>query len=290
MSARLACLLLAATLAGCASTATLRQPSAPGRENLNAVAWMQASAEHDLVYREVFRSAGEKLLAALADPAWDALPPAEREVAAAHLPPAVIVDIDETVLDNSPYQARLVLSGKPFEAASWSAWCREASARALPGAVGFAQLAARHGVTVFYLSNRSTELSGPTLANLRAEGFPLPPDREVFLGRGTAVAGCIPSGGDKGCRRRLVGRGYRVLLQVGDQLGDFIDVDPTSPAARAAAVAPSLDWIGERWFVLPNPSYGDWEAALLGGGFSASPAELEARKMNALDTNQKVAQ
>ncbi len=289
MSARLACLFLAATLAGCASTAARRPPSAPALQNLNAVAWMQASAEHDLVYLEVFRAAGEKLLAALADPAWDALPPAEREIAAANLPPAVIVDIDETVLDNSPYQARLVRSGQPFDAASWSAWCREASARALPGAVGFAQLAARHGVTVFYLSNRAAALSAPTLANLRAEGFPLPPDREVFLGRGTDVAGCTTTGGDKGCRRRLVGRGYRVLLQLGDQLGDFIDVEATSPAARAAAMAPWLDWIGERWFVLPNPSYGDWEAALLGGDFSLPPAQQETRKINALNTNQALA-
>jgi acid phosphatase len=250
---------------------------------------MQASAEHDLVYLEVFRSAGEKMLAALADPAWDALPPAEREVAAANLPPAVIVDIDETVLDNGPYQARLVRSGQSFEADSWSAWCREASARALPGALEFAQLAARHGVTVFYLSNRAAALSAPTLANLRAEGFPLAPDREVFLGRGTDVAGCTTSGGDKGCRRRLVGRGYRVLLQLGDQLGDFIDVDASSPAARAAAMAPWLDWIGERWFVLPNPTYGDWEAALFGGDFALPPAERQARKINALDTNQKLA-
>ena len=290
MPARLACLFLVATLAGCATTTTLRKPSAPGLENLNAVAWMQASAEHDLVYLEVFRSAGEKLLAALADPAWDALPPAEREVAAANLPPAVIVDIDETVLDNGPYQARLVRSGQSFDAASWSAWCREASARALPGALEFAQLAARHGVTVFYLSNRAAALSAPTLANLRAEGFPLAPDREVFLGRGTDVAGCTTSGGDKGCRRRLVGRGYRVLLQMGDQLGDFIDVDASSPAARAAAMAPWLDWIGERWFVLPNPTYGDWEAALFGGDFALPPAERQVRKINALDTNQKVAQ
>lgn len=289
MSARLACLFLAALLAGCASTATRRPSPAPGLEDLNAVVWMQASAEHDLVYREVFRAAGEKLLAALADPAWDALPPAERDADAASLPPAVIVDIDETVLDNSPYQARLVRSGKPFDAASWSAWCREASAKALPGAVAFAQLAARHGVTVFYLSNRATALSAPTLANLRAQGFPLPPDHEVFLGRGTEVAGCTSTGGDKGCRRRLVGRGYRVLLQVGDQLGDFIDVDASSTAARAAAMAPWLDWIGERWFVLPNPSYGDWEAALLGGDVALPPAERTARKLDSLDTNQKLA-
>src|SRR6185312_659550 len=166
-------------------------PSGPApNDNLNAVAWTQTAIEHDLIYREVYRVAGEKLRAALKDPTWDALPKRDRkQPLSAKLKPAVIVDIDETVLDNSPYQARLVANGKDYDEFTWSEWCREKRARPLPGALEFAQAAAKRGVTVFYLSNRAQDLNAATLENLRADGFPVEGDT-VFLGLGTAVDGC----------------------------------------------------------------------------------------------------
>ncbi len=69
-------------------------------------------------------------------------------------------------------------------------------------------------------------------------------------------------GSEKGCRRELIGRNYRVLLQVGDQISDFVDVRANTPDGRRAAVTPYENWIGERWFVLANPTYGLWEPAL----------------------------
>lgn len=259
-------------------------PTGPSpNDNLNAVAWTQTAIEHDLIYREVFRNAGEKLGAALKDRRWDALPANERKRAdVAKLKPAVIVDIDETVLDNSPYQARLVQQGKEFDEYAWSEWCREKAAKPLPGALEFALAAARRGVTVFYLSNRAQDLNEATLENLRAAGFPLASAEAVFLGLGTVVEGCEQNGTEKGCRRELVGRKYRVLMQFGDQLGDFVDVDANTPEGRRAAVEPYGEWIGQRWFVLPNPTYGSWEPALFNNDWHQTPEMRRKAKLEAL--------
>ncbi len=278
----------AALLAGCASAPVsvtgAAPPSAgpPADDNLNAVVWSQTAVEHDLIYREVFRDASDKLLTALADRNWDALPRDERSMPIAGLAPAVILDIDETVLDNSPYQARLIRDGATFDEFTWSEWCRERAARPLPGALEFARLAAAHGVTVFYLSNRAQDLNEPTLDNLRAAGFPLATTEPVFLGLGTLVEGCEQIGTDKGCRRRLVGRRHRVLLQLGDQIGDFVDVLANTREGRRAAAAPYMDWIGERWFMLPNPTYGAWEPALFDNDWSQPVERRRAAKRAAL--------
>jgi 5'-nucleotidase (lipoprotein e(P4) family) len=283
---------LCTLLAGCAhapdktAPAPLPQPPAPTGpapdDNLNAVAWTQTALEHDLIYREVYRVAGEKLRAALEDPKWDALPKRDRtQPLSAKLKPAVIVDIDETVLDNSPYQARLVANGKAYDEFTWSEWCREKRAKPLPGALEFAQAAAKRGVTVFYLSNRAQDLNAATLENLRADGFPVASD-SVFLGLGTLVVGCEQNGSEKGCRRALVGRTHRVLMQFGDQVGDFVDVDANTQEGRRTAIEPYASWIGERWFVLPNPTYGAWEPALFNNDWARPTGERRKAKLDAL--------
>jgi acid phosphatase len=254
----------AAPPAPMAAPAPVPPPSGPEpNDNLNAVAWTQTAIEHDLVYREVFRVAGEKLRIALKDAHWDALSKSERkQPLSPKLKPAVILDIDETVLDNSPYQARLIEQRKEFDEYSWSDWCREKRAKALPGALAFAEDAAKRGVIVFYLSNRAQDLNEATLQNLRSEGFPIAENEPVFLGLGTAVEGCEQNGTEKGCRRELIGRTHRVLMQLGDQIGDFVDVLSNTPDGRREAMEPYSGWIGERWFVLPNPTYGSWEPSL----------------------------
>lgn len=255
-------------------------------DNLNAVAWSQAAIEHDLIYRQTYRMASDELLQALSDPTWEALPKGERKTPVVDpARTAVIVDIDETVLDNSPYQARLVVNGESYEEATWAAWCREEKASALPGALAFTQFAASKGVTVFYLSNRAIDLAAATLENLRKLDFPIASGEDVFLGLGTVVPGCNANGSDKGCRRELISRNYRVLLQVGDQLGDFVDVETNSVHGRQLAIAPYLNWVGQRWFVLPNPTYGSWEPALFNNDWKQPPAERRRSKKANLQTN-----
>lgn len=289
----LAAVLLLA-LAGCA-TSTARHEAAPisappaaaapagpaANDNLNAVAWTQTAIEHDLIYREVYRHALETLPAALRDARWDALAKEDRVAPLKGLKPAVILDIDETVLDNSPYQAQLVREGKEFNEATWAQWCRLAQARPLPGALEFTRAAAARGVAVFYLSNRAQDLNDATLQNLRAQGFPVADDGH-FLGLGVVVPGCEQNGSEKGCRRQKIARDYRVLMQFGDQLGDFLDVLANTVDGRAAAVQPYLDWVGQRWFVLPNPTYGSWEPALFDNAWSQPAAQRRQAKLDAL--------
>lgn len=264
-----AILLLALSVTGCASHAPAAAMPAPAPsaaaaadDNLNAVLWMQRSAEYQANAESIFRAATAQLDRALATPDWDALVPSERAqtTPAAGLPPAVIMDIDETVLDNSPYQARLVASGGEYDEASWADWVEERAARPVPGVLAFARAAQARGVTIVYLSNRARHLGEATLANLRAAGLPVK-DASVFLGLGTHVEGCEQQGSEKRCRRLLAGRTYRVLMQFGDQLGDFMEVQVNTPAARAAQLEQSRDWFGERWWMLANPSYGSWEPA-----------------------------
>jgi 5'-nucleotidase (lipoprotein e(P4) family) len=266
-----------------ASVASAVQPLPD--DNLNAVAWTQTAVERDLIYRQTYRAASSELPQALADSTWEALPKGERK--SALIDPhktAVILDIDETVLDNSPYQARLILKGESYDEFTWHQWCLEEKAAALPGALEFARFAASKGVTVFYLSNRASDLSESTLDNLRKLGFPIASD-DVFLGLGVIVSGCEQNGSDKGCRRELISRNYRVLLQVGDQLGDFVDVIANTAEGRQQTIAPYLDWIGQRWFVLPNPTYGSWEPALFNNDWTQPATERRRAKEAALHLN-----
>ena len=255
----------------------------PADDNLNAVLWLQRSMEYRALSESIFRAATERLDAALADPAWDALVPAERSAAgdSRGLPPAVILDIDETVLDNSAYQARLVADGNEFSDPAWDAWVEERKAIAVPGAVAFTRAAAEKGITVFYISNRSAALAEATLANLRSEGLPVQ-HAEVFLGLGLQVPGCEQAGSGKTCRRQLVGRGHRVLMQFGDQLGDFAQPSANTPQQHAALHAGHRDWFGARWWVLPNPTYGSWESAAFNNDWRLPRSDRRAAKREAL--------
>lgn len=295
-----AALAAALVLTGCAAAPhakTAMAPVAPAAvvapavagpaadDNLNAVAWSQNASEHDFIYLQTFRDAQEKILKAKQDLAWDALPKDDRaaHVSLKGLKPAVVLDIDETVLDNSPYQARLIRAGGEFNEADWAAWCKEAIARPLPGALAFTKFAADHGIAVIYISNRAKDLDDATLANLRSAGFPVA-GKQSFLGLGTFVEGCEQAGSEKGCRRQLVAKNYRVLMQFGDQIGDFVNVLGNNADGRARAMAPYTAWIGERWFVLPNPTYGSWEPALFDNDFSLPRNERRQKKIDSLRT------
>ncbi|MGJ7902146.1 5'-nucleotidase, lipoprotein e(P4) family [Lysobacter sp. 1R34A] len=251
-------------------------------DNLNAVLWMQRSVEYRATTETVYRAAADKLDTALKQPNWDALVPDERGNPVKGLKPAVIMDVDETVLDNSPYQARLVRDGKEYDEVTWDAWVAEKKAKPLPGVVDFAKAAQAKGITILYLSNRAVHLKEATLANLRSAGLPVADD-QVFLGLGTVVEGCEQNGSEKNCRRLLAGRQYRVLMQFGDQLGDFVQVVANTAEGRDALLQQYHDWFGERWWMLPNPSYGSWEAMTFNNDFSQPRETRRQAKRAALD-------
>ncbi|HDS1819357.1 TPA: acid phosphatase, partial [Pseudomonas putida] len=242
--------LLTALLSGC-------QHNPPANDQLDAVLWTQTSVEHDLLFRQVYANATRQLAPALADPTWDALAQAPRALQG--LPPALIIDIDETLLDNVPLNARAILKDRPYDYDAWYQWVDRAKAPALPGAVDFLQTAAQRGITPYYLTNREPGQEQATLENLRRAGFPIDSSAQI-LTAGTAIGGCQASGSDKTCRRHWVGTQARVLMQLGDSFGDFM-ANTGSQQAQLDAARPYFAWLGERWFLLPNPTYGSWYSA-----------------------------
>ncbi len=271
-----------AEAAPAAAAAAPEAADATANDNLNAVLWMQRSQEYRAITEQTYRSAADHLDKALKEANWDALVPEERGNDAKGLKPAVVLDVDETVLDNSPYQARLVRDGKEYDEVTWAQWVAEKKAKAIPGVVDFAKAANAKGVTLLYISNRAVHLKEATLANLRSEGLPVADD-SVFLGLGTVVKDCEQNGSEKNCRRRLAGQKYRVLMQFGDQLGDFVEVTANTNEARDALQQQYHDWFGERWWMLPNPSYGGYEPAQFNNDYSQSRQARHDAKRAALD-------
>ena len=270
-SVSLTAALLATLLTGC-------QQHPPANDQLDAVLWTQTSVEHDLLFRQVYASATQHLDRALADPAWDALAQAPRALHG--LPPALIIDIDETLLDNVPLNARSIINDRPYDYDAWYQWVDRAMALALPGAVDFLQAAARRGVTPYYLTNRAPGQEQATLENLRRAGFPIDSSAQI-LTAGTAIGGCQASGSDKTCRRHWVGTQARVLMQLGDSFGDFM-ATRGSQQAQLDAARPYFAWLGERWFLLPNPTYGGWYSAPYQGREGLSEQQKRAFKHKVL--------
>ena len=261
---------LTALSAGCASA-----PSS--RPNLDATLWVQTAAEYDAVARSVYVAALAQLPALLADSARSAA--LEQVADFSALPPAVILDVDETVLDNSPYQARLLVSGESYSSDSWADWVDERIAEAVPGALEFTTGAAALGITVFYVTNRRAHQEQATRDNLDALGFPLRNDVDVILMRGEQPDWNSPKSG----RRRVVAGTHRVLMLVGDDLNDFVDVDGLTVAGRNEVARGYSEYWGQRWRMLPNPTYGSWERALFDSDFGLEPSERTDRKAEHLE-------
>lgn len=269
--------LLAA--AACAS-APARDAAPPGLAEpplLQSVLWVQTSAEYRALAEQAFAVAGTTLDRALADSTWTAA--VEQTGDFAGLPAAVIVDVDETTLDNSPFEARLVRSGESFDPADWAAWVEEAAAPPVPGALEFAREADRRGVTIFYVTNRDAPYEAATRRNLERAGFPLPTDRDVLLLRGERPEWTS----DKTSRRAHVAADHRVLLVIGDDLNDFV-LARLPLEERDALVRRHAERWGERWIVLPNPMYGSWESAAVGPGEDLTPEQELRRKIERLHT------
>lgn len=233
---------------------------------------MQTAVEYEATALQAYRLAHRQLDDALKDPSWSAAIEQTGDVST--LPPAVVLDIDETVLDNSPFQARGVRDNAAYSEDAWNRWVAESGAPAIPGAKAFTQYALDKGVTVFFITNRMAQVEGATRANLLAQGFRLPTDLDTVLTRGERPEWQTSA---KGPRRAHVARSYRILLLVGDDLGDFV-VDATgTPADRQARTAPNADWWGRRWIMIPNPTYGSWERALIGA--ATDPIDAKGRAL-----------
>ncbi|MGC8758900.1 MAG: 5'-nucleotidase, lipoprotein e(P4) family [Bryobacteraceae bacterium] len=255
----------------------------PVLDGLNATAWVQTSVEYRACALQAWRSARLSLDRALRDKRWTAA--LEQTGDPRRLPPAIIVDIDETVLDNSPAQARFLLQGNGrYSQQQWEQWTAEKRALPVPGAREFLQTAAARGVTVFYVTNRGSQEEQATRENLVEQGFPFRDSVAGGLGDALLLRGERPEWtSDKSLRRAAVAAHYRVLLLCGDDLNDFFPAR-LSPQERMEKARPHDSWWGERWIILPNPMYGSWEDSLYGFDRTLSPADIQQRKLKALRT------
>ena len=271
----LAALLLTVTLAG-AAPAAAQDP--PANDLLNAVLWMQRSVEYKASALTAFALARLRLDQALTDPSWTAAPK-EQTGAYQTLPPAVILDIDETILDNSGYQAWMALKDTTFDPKTWNAYVNTVSSVAIPGAVEFAKYAAGRGVKVFYVSNRTAEEEPATRKNLEKLGFPLDDKLDTVL-----MTREQPDWGSaKGSRRSHVARSYRILLNLGDNFGDFVDEYRGTEAERLKVLEEHKDRWGREWIMLANPSYGSFESAPYKHDFKLSNGDKRKAKRGVLD-------
>jgi 5'-nucleotidase (lipoprotein e(P4) family) len=250
MTSRWPFVLAVALAASCRSAGPIAPPPPPRpapapaaaptvRQIPEAVRWSSDSAEHRALFVQVYRAATavvEREAARRAAGTW-----------------AVILDADETTIDNSLYQIERARAGRPFDAASWRAWCARREAVPLPGAAAFLSRVRALGGKVAIVTNRTA-----------AE---CPDTEAVFLAHGLAydVMLCRPDGTptDKNPRFEAVARGTAreglppldVVAFVGDNILDFPGHSQEIRKEGDEAFAP----FGVRFFLLPNPMYGSWE-------------------------------
>ena len=237
---------------------------------VGAVLFMQKSAEFRALAYQAFNLGRWQLDADFDKKNMKKLSKEQRKMSR-----AVVVDIDETVLDNSPHQAELIKNRMPFTGAVWTAWVNRRQAKPIPGAVEFLKYANSKGVRVFYISNRNEAEKQGTIDNLKAVGFPDVSDETVLV-RATESG--------KEPRRQTVSAKHRIVLMMGDNLNDFSNVfERKSVADRFSEVDKVKDIWGRQFIVLPNAMYGDWEGAIYEYG-RLSEVEKTQKRLSALES------
>jgi 5'-nucleotidase (lipoprotein e(P4) family) len=205
----------------------------------NEVHWFRNSAEKRAAFLQAYRQAGEQI----------------RQMAAGQPQGgwAVILDADETVLDNSQYQKGLAEQHQPMRAETWAAWVNQRAATALPGAVAFTSLVHSLGGRVAIVTNRDEPLCDATRANLRS----------VQIAADVVLCRTDMTSGDKNPRFAAVQNGtaapglpaLRVLMWVGDNIMDF----PAQTQDIRSGSDEAFDRFGRTFIILPNPMYGSWQ-------------------------------
>lgn len=265
---------------GCvlASGAPAIAQEVPQNDLLNATAWMETSVEYKATVMQLFKLAAMQLDEALEDTSWTAVPDKQGE-GYEDLPVAIIADLDETLLDNGNYEVSLITRGTGFSSSEWTDYVNSQTSSAVPGALDFLKAVDAKGVKIFYVSNRKNREKEGTLANMEALGFPMGGNVDTVLLRGDREEW----GSAKENRIAYVAEEYRVLMLMGDNLGDFSDVAKGTLEERDAFLESSADHWGHDWFMFPNPEYGSWESTLFGGDWSKSSDQRRQEKIDAME-------
>lgn len=186
---------------------------------------------------------------------------------------AVILDIDETVLDNSPHEAKCILNDALYPT-YWEEWMNASSAKPVPGVMEFLEYAKSKGIQIYYITNRKEKYREQTLKNLKDLGFPNAENEYLMLKTDES---------SKKARRDLVSQTNKIILLIGDNLNDFSEVfEKKSVAERFAVTDEMRTEFGTRFIVLPNAMYGEWEGAIYNYDYSLSNKQKDEARRNAL--------
>jgi acid phosphatase len=243
---------------GCAATTD---------NTFNSTLWIQTASEYKAHALQTYRAARSNIQEAINDKQWTAA--LEQSDDYSDLPPAVILDVDETVLDNSVYQANLIKNSEVFTPANWDYWVSLKRASSVAGAVDFINEIQRLGVHVFFVTNRECRkrMSGKaacpqeteTIENLKKVGIEVAHNDNVLL-----KYEIKDWSSEKKTRRAFIAERYRIIMLFGDDLGDFLPhvKYKITPTERDELVYKHRQKWGKMWFVLSNPIYGSWDRVL----------------------------
>lgn len=259
---------------GCAA----HGPVSP-HEKLQGSVWIQKSGEYSAVALQTFNMAEKNLDQALNDPTWTAVLGQKADLPNEQLKPAVILDLDETVLDNSAFNAYLIENNMEHNPSIWGQWVMAAEARLVPGAKEFLQVVESKNVKIFYVTNRNKEGEEFTRKNLEALGLPLYENEDNLLTRYERKEW----GSDKTTRRNFLAEKYRILFLVGDALGDFTSTSSLSLQEQREKSRQFKTMWSSKWYILPNPSYGRWEAPFRKPAGNKNRQDILNNKMKSLD-------
>lgn len=250
-------------------------------QSMLSVLYAQSSAEYEASNIQTYVNAKSALDKALNDLNWTAA--IEQKENFKNKPPAIILDIDETVLNNIPFQARSIINGQSYPT-GWLEWMLEESSDAVAGVSDFLEYAQSKGVKIFYVTNRIAVAEDATRNNIQKLGLPLDTDRDVLLMKNEN-----DWTSDKVSRRELVAKDYRILLLIGDQLGDFLPLDETTLELDSRKnLAETYDHMwGSKWFMITNPMYGRWEASIYNNEYPDTEDELMQMRLEALELKDK---
>ena len=248
-------------LSGCTASTKNMQTDAHANkflhDGLDATAWVQTSSEYQSIAYTTYRSAERRL-----DELYDC-----DSNSTASKKQAVVLDVDETVLDNSPYQAWLIAESKrlgktvAYKGATWLAWMSLAEAPKVPGAVEFISYAQACGLSVYYITNRECSSSVCqeqewTIRNLDKLGV-MTDDRHVLM---KSEKPQWRTSEKDGRRESLINSGFELVMLIGDDSNDFLNgVYKASIEERTKIIKAKQHLWGEKYFVLPGPTYGSWK-------------------------------
>jgi|TARA_B110000263_G_C15288836_1_gene502256 5'-nucleotidase (lipoprotein e(P4) family) len=207
---------------------------------IQSLVWTQNSAEYEALCYQAFNAAKFSLDNILSNrSSYDK-------------PLAIITDVDETVLDNSPYDGKLILNNSSYNKESWVEWGKLEIAEAIPGSLEFFKYASENDVEIFYISNRYTDQINETVNNLKSIGFPNSDNNHVLLREKDR---------SKSSRRSAIFKSYDVVMLLGDNLSDFSD-DFENKISTERNITTNIfkKEFGKSLIMLPNPNYGDWES------------------------------